>query len=79
VRRVDRASKYKIVNVIQIRHRDEVEAPITDWLREAYDLSDILASNADTIGANSTPKPRPKQKKAKVARKGVAARKSKRR
>ena len=79
VRRVDRASKYKIVNVIQIRHRDEVEVPITDWLREAYDLSDILASNADTIGANSTPKPRPKQKKAKVARKGVAARKSKRR
>jgi len=78
VRRVDRASKSKVVHVIQIRHRDEVEAPITDWLREAYDLSDILASNADTIGANSTPKPRPKQKKAKVARKGVAARKSKR-
>src|SRR5712692_2153920 len=79
VRRVERASKYKIVHVIQIRHRDEVEAPITDWLREAYDLSDILASNADMIGANSTPKPRPKQKKAKVARKSVAARKSKRR
>src|SRR6266849_4518999 len=79
VRRVDRASKSKLVHVIQIRHRDEVEAPITDWLREAYDLSDILASNADTIGANSTPKPRPKQKKAKGTRKGVAARKSKRR
>jgi hypothetical protein len=46
VRRVDRASKSKIVNVIQIRHRDEVEAPITDWLREAYDLSDVLAAKA---------------------------------
>ena len=79
VRRVDCASKYKIVHVIQIRHRDEVEAPITDWLREAYELSDILSSNADTIRANATPKPRPKQKKAKAARKGVAARKSKRR
>ena len=80
VRRVDRASKYKIVHVIQIRHRDEVEAPVTDWLREAYELSDMLASNADTIGANSTPKPGPRQKKkAKAARKGVAARKSKRR
>jgi hypothetical protein len=79
VRRVDRASKYKIVHVIQIRHRDEVEAPITDWLREAYELSDILASNADKIGANSTPKPGPKQKKAKAARKDIAARKSKRR
>jgi hypothetical protein len=39
VRRVDRASASKVVHVIQIRHRDEVEAPITDWLREAYDLS----------------------------------------
>jgi hypothetical protein len=36
VRRVDRASKTKTVNFLQIRHRDEVEAPITDWLREAY-------------------------------------------
>jgi hypothetical protein len=56
-----------------------VEAPITDWLREAYDLSGKLASNADTIRVNSTPKSRPKQKKAKSTRKGAAARKSKRR
>ena len=48
VRRVDRASKSKVVHVIQIRHRDEVEAPITDWLREAYELSDVLTSNADS-------------------------------
>jgi hypothetical protein len=79
VRRVDRASKNKIFHIIQIRHRDEVEAPITDWLREAYELSDMLASNAGPIRATSTPKPRSKQKKAKAARKGVAARKSKRR
>ena len=25
-------------------HRDEVEAPITEWVREAYELSDVLAS-----------------------------------
>jgi hypothetical protein len=79
VRRADRASKHKIYHIIQIRHRDEVEAPVTDWLREAYELSDMLASNADTIRANSTPKPKPKQKKAKATRKSVAARKSKRR
>jgi hypothetical protein len=79
VRRVDRASKYKIVHVIQIRHRDEVEAPITDWLREAYGLSDMRVSKADSIRANPTPKPGPKQKKAKATRKRVAARKSKRR
>ena len=77
VRRVDRASKSKVVHVIRIRHRDEVEAPITDWLREAYELSDGLSSNADTIRTNSTPKPRPKENRAKVAQK--TARKSRRR
>ena len=43
VRRVDRSSKTKLYHIIQIRHRDEVEAPITDWLREAYELQDAKA------------------------------------
>jgi hypothetical protein len=30
------------VNIIHIKHRDEVEPPITDWLQEAYDLQDTL-------------------------------------
>ena len=46
VRRVDRASKSKIAHILHVRHRDQVEAPITDWLREAYDLSDAAASKA---------------------------------
>ena len=81
VRHSDPASKSKIYHILQIRHRDEVEAPITDWLREAYELSDVLTSNASKTRANSTPKPKqkPKQKKAKAARKAGAARKSKRR
>jgi uncharacterized protein DUF5655 len=44
VRRVDNASKSKIVHFLRITHRDEVEPPITDWLQEAYDLSDVLAA-----------------------------------
>jgi uncharacterized protein DUF5655 len=48
VQRVDRASKAKVVHFIQITHRDEVEAPFTDWLQEAYDLSDVLAATAST-------------------------------
>ena len=44
VRRTERSSKSKVVHVIHVRHRDEVEAPITDWLREAYHLSDTVAS-----------------------------------
>jgi Domain of unknown function (DUF5655) len=53
VRRVERTSRSKVAHSIQIRHRDEVEAPITDWLREAYELSDTLASTADTARAKS--------------------------
>src|SRR5215211_3404888 len=32
VKRVDRTSAAKVANVIHLKHRDEVEAPITDWL-----------------------------------------------
>jgi hypothetical protein len=37
------SSKVKRAHVIRITHRDEVEAPITDWLREAYERSDDLS------------------------------------
>jgi len=42
VRRVERRSATKFVHILHITHRDEVESPITDWLREAYDLPDML-------------------------------------
>jgi hypothetical protein len=44
VRRVERKSTSKLVNIIHIRHRDEVEPPITDWLQQAYDLPDKLTA-----------------------------------
>ena len=37
VKRADEASKTKVANFIRITHRDQVEAPITDWLQEAYE------------------------------------------
>jgi hypothetical protein len=40
VRRVVRSSKTKLAHLIQVRHRDEVEAPLTEWLEEAYTLQD---------------------------------------
>jgi hypothetical protein len=39
VKRADEASKSKVANILRITHRDEVEPPITDWLREAYEWS----------------------------------------
>jgi hypothetical protein len=65
VRRVDRASKTKVAHIIQIRHRDEVEPPVTEWLREAYDLSDVLATQRQTKRVGSKPKPRQKTKTKK--------------
>ena len=44
VRRVAPASKTKFVHTIPITHRDQVEPPVTDWLREAYDVSDQLSA-----------------------------------
>jgi Domain of unknown function (DUF5655) len=58
------SSKTKTAHLIRIRHRDEVEAPITGWLREAYGLEDTLRAT-------------PKQVKAKAARRANTADKSK--
>jgi hypothetical protein len=41
VKKVTPSSRTKLVHVVPIRHRDEVEAPVTDWLREAYHLQDL--------------------------------------
>jgi hypothetical protein len=46
VRRSDQTSKTKVANILQIRHRDEVEEPITGWLREAYEMSAGTAGTA---------------------------------
>ena len=58
VRRFDRASKSKVYHIIHITHRDEVESPITDWLREAYELSDVRTSEPSTARAKSKHKPK---------------------
>jgi hypothetical protein len=61
VRRSDRAAKSKVYHIIRIKRRDEVEAPITEWLREAYELSDVLAPKARKVGkARAKPKHKPK-------------------
>ncbi len=42
VRKAVATSKVKFGHLIRIKHRDEVESPITDWLKEAYQVSDKL-------------------------------------
>ena len=68
IRRVVRASKSKLAHILLIRHRDEVEAPITDWLREAYALSDVLAKGSEAKRGRTKAKRGPTKKKATAAR-----------
>lgn len=69
VRRVDRASKSKVVHFFHIRHRDEVEAPITDWLQEAYELSPALSARPRDRGPAQTARTSRARASAKGARK----------
>ena len=46
VRRTAPASKLKLAHIVHVRHRDEVEAPLTDWMREAFETSDALSGKA---------------------------------
>jgi hypothetical protein len=65
VRRVERTSKTKVAHIIHIRHRDEVEAPITDWLQEAYGLPDTLATKAADRRGRPAARPKGKTRKSK--------------
>ena len=42
IKKVVESSKTKRAHLIQVRHRDEVEAPLTDWMQEAYGLQDQI-------------------------------------
>jgi len=42
VKKVVESSRVKRAHIVHVVHRDEVEAPLTDWMREAYGLQDRL-------------------------------------
>jgi hypothetical protein len=62
VKKVDQASRAKLYHILHITHRDEVETPITDWLREAYDFQDV---------ATKSKPPAPKKARKAVKKKAV--------
>lgn len=68
VRRAERSSRTKVANLLHIRHRDEVEPPITDWIREAYESSDRLSGRTRTTAVAVT-RTRPRQSGTKKPRK----------
>ena len=80
VRKVDRSSKTKLYHILNIRHRDEVESPITDWLREAYELEDVTARKTATVrkAVAKPARPAAARKPAARARKKSPSKKSSR-
>lgn len=57
VKRVIGESGRRRVHVIQVRHRDEVESPITDWIEEAYHLLETPAKPAAASRPKAAAKP----------------------
>jgi len=63
VRSVVKGSRAKYANLVRITHRDEVEAPITDWLREAYDMHDVLRAKRVRASPKKRGSPKPKSRR----------------
>ena len=45
IKKVIESSKTKRAHIVHITHRDQVETPITAWMREAYELQDAPQKN----------------------------------
>jgi Domain of unknown function (DUF5655) len=59
VRKTVPTSKVKVGHLVYVRHRDEVESPITDWLKEAYDVCETLRSSPKKRTATKPKKGKP--------------------
>jgi hypothetical protein len=53
VRKTQKASKIKVAHLVHVTHRDHVEPPLTDWLREAFETSEGLSAKPDERKAKS--------------------------
>ena len=71
VRRSDPASQRKIAHIVHLKHRDEVEAPITDWLLEAYESSDALSAKPAAAGAKKSAAKMKKKAAVQVKKRAV--------
>jgi len=60
IKKVVASSKTKRAHIIQVRHRDEVEAPMTDWLREAYEYEPVKKAKPRNHGSRKKTKKKPR-------------------
>jgi len=45
IRKAVKTSRVKTAHLVHVVHRDQVEPPLTDWLREAYGLQDAIKND----------------------------------
>ena len=64
VRKIHESSRVKRAHVVHVKHRDEVEAPLTDWMQEAYDFEPIAKTMVQKTKVEKT-----KVRKTKVRKK----------
>jgi Domain of unknown function (DUF5655) len=77
--RTERPSQKKVAHIIHLRHRDEVEAPITGWLREAYDVADTLSGRGAVKKSEKAAGEKPATKKLTAKQASARQRTAKRR
>ena len=65
IRKVVESSRVKRGHLLHVTHRDQIGSPITDWMREAYELQD----NPPPKPAKARAKAKKKTKPAKTRRK----------
>ena len=72
IRQIVQTSRVKFGHQIRIVHRDQVESPITDWLREAYEVCEKLHFSKVSTTANrkvvSKKKPQTKRRLERIKR-----------
>jgi len=71
IKKIIESSKVKRAHVIHVKHRDEVEGPLTDWLKEAFEFEPV----AKTLKAANTGKPIKPVRKTGARKKTKAKRK----
>jgi hypothetical protein len=76
VRKAISTSRTKVAHLIHIRHRDEVEPPISEWLEEAYHLQDALPTKPKKSPVSSRSKIRSRKKARKVTAAPARSRRS---
>ena len=68
VKKVVEASRVKRAHLLKITHRDEIDPPLTDWMKEAYELQDQprpAFARTKTARASARQATKKKSKKAK--------------